>query len=202
MTDGPQAPRAIFYFDLGSPFAYLTAERIGGLLSASVDWQPVSLGALFKANGRSSWALGDPSRRQTGMAEVERRARSYGLPPLRWPDPWPSNYLFAMRAVTFAFQVGRGRELALRAFRDAFQDGSDLGVPEHVLRAATEVGMDAEAVADAVRDPEVKLALRSATDAAHARGVFGVPTVAVGGELFWGDDRLSDAAAALSGPAG
>jgi 2-hydroxychromene-2-carboxylate isomerase len=191
-------PQATFYFDLGSPFAYLAAQRIDELLPVSVDWQPVSLGALFKTNGRSSWALGDPRSRQVGMAEVERRARSYGLPPVRWPDPWPGNYLFAMRAASFAFQVGRGRELTLQAFRDAFQGGRDLGMPEHVLQAAAAVGMDVGAVEDATRDPQIKLALRSATEAAHERGVFGVPTVAIGEELFWGDDRLADAAAALS----
>jgi 2-hydroxychromene-2-carboxylate isomerase len=195
-TDGIM-PRATFYFDLGSPFAYLAAERIDELLPAPVDWQPVSLGALFKATGRSSWALGDADRRRAGMAEVERRALSYGLPPLRWPDPWPSNYLFAMRAATFAFRCGRGRELTQRAFRAAFRDGSDLAVPAHVLRAATAVGIDARALAAATRDPEIKLALRAATDAARERGVFGVPTVAVGDELFWGDDRLADAAVAL-----
>jgi 2-hydroxychromene-2-carboxylate isomerase len=188
---------ATFYFDLGSPFAYLAAERVEELLGQPAVWQPVSLGGLFKANGRSSWALGDAARRQAGMAEVERRARLYGLPAVRWPDPWPSNYLFAMRAVTFAFQVGRGRELTLRAFRDAFQDGHDLGAPEHVLRAAAAIGMEPGQVEDATRDPEVKLALRGATDAAHERGVFGVPTLAVGDELFWGDDRLPDAAASL-----
>lgn len=190
-------PRATFYFDLGSPFAYLAAERLPALLPEPVVWQPVSLGALFKANGRSSWALGDPRRREGGMAEVERRARSYGLAEVRWPDPWPGNYLFAMRAATYAFQVGRGRELTLRAFRDAFQDGRDLGLEENVLRAAEEAGLDTRAVAEATRDPEIKLALRSATESAHERGVFGVPTVAVEEELFWGDDRLADAAAAL-----
>ncbi len=190
-------PQATFYFDLGSPFAYLAVERLHRFLPESIAWQPVSLGALFKATGRSSWALGDSSRRQAGMAEVERRAQSYGLASVRWPDPWPSNYLFAMRAVTFAFQVGRGRELTLQAFRDAFQGGRDLAAPEHVLHAAAEVGIDPKAVEDATRDPQVKLALRSATDAAHARGVFGVPTLAVGDELFWGEDRLPDVAAAL-----
>jgi 2-hydroxychromene-2-carboxylate isomerase len=195
--DRREVPRATFYFDLGSPFAYLAAERIDELLPAPVDWQPVSLGALFKANGRSSWALGDPDRRRAGMVEVERRALSHGLPPLRWPDPWPSNYLFAMRAATFAFRDGRGRELTLRAFREAFRDGRDLAVPAHVLRAAAAVGIDAQALDAATRDPEIKLALRTATDAAHERGVFGVPTVAVGDELFWGEDRLADAAVAL-----
>jgi 2-hydroxychromene-2-carboxylate isomerase len=196
MPDAQAPPQATFYFDLGSPFAYLAAERLEEILPSSPSWQPISLGALFKATGRSSWALGDARSRESGMADVERRARSYGLPPVRWPDPWPSNYLFAMRAATYAFQLGRGRELTLAAFRAAFRDGRDLGVPEHVLRIAVEVGLDSAVVADATRDPAVKLALRTATEAAQERGVFGVPTVAVGEELFWGDDRLPDAAAA------
>ena len=186
-----------FYFDLGSPFAYLAAERICEVLPEPVAWQPVSLGALFKLAGRSSWSLGDPSRRRAGMAEVERRAGLYELPPVRWPDPWPTDYLFAMRVATFAFQVGRGQEFTVQAFRHAFQHGHDLGVHEHVLEAAGEVGLDLPAVEDATQEPEVKLALRAATDAAHELGVFGVPTVAVENELFWGDDRLQDAAAAL-----
>jgi 2-hydroxychromene-2-carboxylate isomerase len=186
-----------FYFDLGSPFAYLAAERISEVLPEPVAWQPVSLGALFKLGGRSSWALGDPGGREAGMAEVARRARHYGLVPLRWPNPWPSNYLFAMRVATFAFQAGRGREFTLRAFRRAFQGGHDLGMEEHVLEAAGEVGLDARAVREAAGDPQIKLALRAATDAAHEAGVFGVPTVSVAEELFWGDDRLGDAAAAL-----
>jgi 2-hydroxychromene-2-carboxylate isomerase len=185
--------RATFYFDLGSPYAYLTAERLGEVLGGgAVAWQPISLGGLFKANGRSSWALRDPAARAEGIAEVERRARAYGLPELRWPEPWPGNYLFAMRVATFAFQSGRGEELARWAFRDAFQRGRDLGVPEHVLDAAARAGLDPRAARAATADPRV-------TDAAHARGVAGVPTLAVGEELFWGDDRLTDAAAALGG---
>ncbi len=186
---------ASFYFDLGSPFAYLTAERIGDVLAEPVAWRPVSLGGLFKATGRSSWSLDSPERRRAGIAEVERRARLYGLPPIRWPDPWPSDYLFAMRVATYAFREGRGRELTPRAFRLAFQEGEDLAIPEHVLRAAADAGLDPRAAEEATRDPDVKLALRGATDAAYGLGVFGVPTVAVGEELFWGDDRLGDAAA-------
>jgi 2-hydroxychromene-2-carboxylate isomerase len=186
-----------FYFDLGSPYAYLTAERISEVLPEPVSWQPVSLGAIFKLAGRSSWSLGDPDRRRDGIAEVENRAALYGLPPVQWPEPWPSNYLFAMRACTFAFQAGCGEEFTLRAFRASFQHGQDLGLPEHVLRVAGEVGLDPQAVEAATQDAEVKLALRAATEAAHELGVFGVPTVAVGDQLFWGDDRLQDALAAL-----
>ncbi len=188
---------ATFYFDLGSPFAYLTAERLEAHLPEPIAWQPLLLGGIFKLNGRSSWALGDAARRQAGMADVERRAREYGLPPVRWPDPWPTDYLFAMRVATFAFAVGRGREFATRAFRAAFQEGHDLSTPERVLDAAAAVGIDPRTAAEATRDPAVKAALQSATNAAHERGVFGVPTVAIDGELFWGDDRLRDAAAQL-----
>ncbi len=192
--------QATFYFDLGSPYAYLTAERIADddALLGPVAWQPLSLGALFKLAGRSSWSLGDLDRRREGIAEVQRRAELYGLPPIRWPEPWPSNYLFAMRACTYAFQVGQGIEFSLRAFRAAFEHGHDLGVPERVLAVAGEVGLDPRAVEHATGDPEVKLALRAATEAAHGIGIFGVPTVAVGDELFWGDDRLQDAAAATA----
>jgi 2-hydroxychromene-2-carboxylate isomerase len=186
---------AVFYFDLGSPYAYLAAERLGEVLPEPVRWQPVSLGGIFKLTGRSSWSLGDPERRVGGMGEVERRALSYGLPPVRWPDPWPGNYLMAMRAATFADVKGVGREFALRAFRGAFQHGHDLGVPERVFEAARDTGLDPREVEDATGDPEIKLALRGATDAAHELGVFGVPTVSVGDELFWGEDRLADAAA-------
>lgn len=191
-------PEATFYFDLGSPYAYLTAERIDDVLPEPAVWQPVSLGGLFKVNGRSSWALGGDDSRQGGIAEVERRARGYGLETMCWPEPWPTNYLYAMRAATYAFQVGHGREFAIEAFRHAFASGRDLALEENVLDAAERAGLDREMVDEATRDPEIKSALRTATDAAHALGVFGVPTVIVGEEIFWGDDRLPDAAAALT----
>ena len=190
-------PPITFYFDLGSPFAYLASERLHTLLPEPVQWQPVLLGGLFRLTGRSSWALGDYQRRQAGMADIERRALAYGMPPMRWPDPWPADYLTAMRATTYAFSVGRGRDFTMRAYRDAFQRGSELSVAENVLRSAARAGLDPDAVRAGASDPEIKQALRDATDAAYDRGVFGVPTIAIGDELFWGDDRLEDAAAHL-----
>jgi 2-hydroxychromene-2-carboxylate isomerase len=186
-----------FYYDLGSPFAWLSAERVDGLFAEPVSWQPISLGGLFKANGRSSWAL--TPRREEGIADIEARARRLGLPPLSWPDPWPSHYLMAMRAATYAFGIGRGREFTMQAFRDAFTEGRDLSRPENVLGAAERAGLDPAEVERATQDPAVKLALREATEEAHALGVIGVPTTAVGDRLFWGDDRLEEAAALLGG---
>jgi 2-hydroxychromene-2-carboxylate isomerase len=194
-------PKVTFYFDLGSPYAYLAAERLDTLLPEPVEWQPILLGGLFKRAGRSSWALGHYRRRQAGMAEIEQRARRYGLPAIHWPDPWPTDYLVAMRAATFAFASGRGHEFSRQAFRDAFQRGHELSIATHVLDAAEQAGLDRPAVEAAVRDPQIKQTLRGATDAAHELGVFGVPTIAIGDELFWGDDRLEDAAAHLAGRA-
>jgi 2-hydroxychromene-2-carboxylate isomerase len=188
---------ATFHYDLMSPYAYLAAERLERVLPAAAEWQPVLLGGLFSLTGRSSWALGDYERRRRGMAEIERRAAEYGMPPLRWPDQWPTSSLAAMRVAVHARRAGREREFAAAAFSAAFVDGLDLGEFENVIRAAEAAGLDAPEVEAAVGDPSVKDELRAATDAAHARGVFGVPTVAVGDDLFWGDDRLEDAAAAM-----
>jgi 2-hydroxychromene-2-carboxylate isomerase len=190
-------PAVTFYFDLGSPYAYLVSERLHLLLPEPVEWRPVLLGGLFKLNGRSSWAGGESGRREAGIAEIERRAHGFGLPPVRWPDAWPTNYLFAMRVATYAFAVGRGRQFVAEAFRDAFQRGRELSVAANVLDTAQRTGLDPVDADAAVGEPELKEALRRATDAAHGLGVIGVPTVGVGEELFWGDDRLEDAAARL-----
>jgi 2-hydroxychromene-2-carboxylate isomerase len=102
-----------------------------------------------------------------------------------------------MLAATFAFTVGRGHEFALQAFRNAFQQGWELSIPGRVFETGRQAGLDRDELKDATEDREVKLVLRSATDAAHELGVIGVPTIAIDDELFWGDERLEDAAAHL-----
>jgi 2-hydroxychromene-2-carboxylate isomerase len=196
----PQTRPPVFYFDLGSPFAYLSAERISGLFSEAgleqPEWQPILLGGLFKRFGRDSWANG-PGRTE-GIAEVERRADAYGLPPLVWPDPWPGNTLVAMRTATFAKQTGRTVSFALAAFRQAFAAGLDLTEPDNVLIAAAACELHPNAVTKAVGTDTVKGALREATDQAAELGVRGVPSLLVDREVFWGDDRLEEAVAAAS----
>jgi len=184
----------IFAFDLGSPYAWLAAERIDAVLAGSVLWEPVSLGAIFKATGRSSWAMGDPERRVAGMAEIERRAHTRGLGPLVWPDPWPSHYLLAMRAATYADTMDRLRPFALAAFRLAFLEGRDLAEPAHLAEAARRSELDPDVVLAAATSDQIKARLRERTEAALARGVFGVPTFTAGDELLWGDDRLDELA--------
>lgn len=194
------SPRATFYFDLGSPYAYLTAERVSALFTEArleqPEWQPILLGGLFRALGRDSW--GNGPEREVGMAEVERRAAEYGLPPVAWPDPWPGNMLTAMRAATFAKQTGRCVSFALAAFRQAFAAGRDLSDPDNVLIAAAACELHPRAVLKAVETEAVKGALREATDRAAGIGVVGVPSLRVGEEVFWGDDRVEEAIEAAS----
>jgi 2-hydroxychromene-2-carboxylate isomerase len=197
---GPSTPRATFYFDLGSPYAWLAAERISGVFTDAEleqpEWQPILLGGLFKRFGRDSWANGP--EREEGMAAVTRRAAEYGLPRIVWPEPWPGNTLFAMRVATFAKQTGRTVSFALAAFRQAFAAGRDLSEADNVLLAAAACELHPKALLKAVQTEAVKGALREATDRAAELGVIGVPSLRVGEQVFWGDDRVEEAVAAAS----
>ena len=190
------ADGAVFYYDLGSPYAYLAAERISSVFEQAgaeqPEWQPVLLGGLFARFERSSWAQG-PGREQ-GIAECERRAQAYGLPPIRWPEPWPANYLFAMRTATFAKEIGRAVSFSLAAFRQSFAAGRDLGDPENVYIAAASSELHPRSLAIAVKRDAIKARLRAATDRAGDLGVTGIPSVVVGEQVFWGDDQLEAAA--------
>jgi 2-hydroxychromene-2-carboxylate isomerase len=188
--------RAVFYYDLGSPYAYLAAERVNALFADAIgeppEWQPILLGGLFKRFGRDSWANG-PGR-EDGLREVERRASRYGLPPVRWPEPFPGNTLVAMRAAAYAKEIGRAVSFSLAAFRQAFAAGRDLSDAENVVLAAAAAELHPRAVLAAIDRETVKRALRDATERAGDLGVQGVPSTVVGGEVFWGDDRLVEAA--------
>ena len=191
MTEQPT-----FYFDLGSPYAYLAAERIHDVLPVTPVWQPILLGGIWAQSGGGSWSLTD--KRAEGMAEVERRATERELLPVRWPDPWPANYLKAMRTATFCQQIGRTVAFAQAAFRQAFAGGKDLSDIDNVLIAAAACELHPNAILKAIETQAVKDRLKEATQEAYDRGVRGVPSVVVGDEVFWGDDRLEDAAAALA----
>ena len=134
------------------------------------------------------------------MRECERRARERGLPPLTWPPDWPvgSYSLLPLRAALVAEDENRLREFSHAAFRHVFAQGGTLQQLETVLEIAREAGVDEDAVRAGIEDDAIKDRLRAQTDAAIALGVPGVPTVAAGDELFWGDDRLEEVAAVLT----
>ena len=191
--------RATFYFDLSSPYAYLAALRVDQVLPVESTWQPIAFGALIREIGKVPWSLRDETR-AAGQAEIAQRARERGLPPVRWPPGWPaeSYSVVPLRALLHAFDAGRGKELSFELFRLEFVEGVALDDLDVIAAAADRCGLDGERLRAAVEEPEIKQRLRAATDDALRRGITGVPTVDVGDELFWGDDRLEDAAIALA----
>ena len=187
----------VFYYDLGSPYSYLTAERVQAVLPVVPVWQPILLGGIWQQSGGRSWGVTDA--REDGQREVERRAGEYGLMPVRWPEGWPNNTLKAMRVATFAQTIGRAVAFSLAAFRQAFAGGRDLSEVDNILIAAAACELHPNAILKALETQSVKDRLKEATAEAYERGVRGVPTIAVGDELFYGDDRLEAAASALRG---
>ena len=173
------------YFDVGSPYVYLTIARLD---LDDVEWKPISLGGLWKQSGGGSWALTDA--REEGMAEIEARAARYGLPPIAWPDPWPGHYLAIMRACLVAAEYDIVEDFARNAARMAFVEGRDLSLPESLWHASLLSGLDPITVGQRIQDPEIKQRLIAETQAAYERGVRGVPTLADGDELIWGDDKI------------
>jgi 2-hydroxychromene-2-carboxylate isomerase len=192
----------VFFYDFSSPYAYLSAHRVDELLPAPPRWQPILFGALILDIGKEPWSWREGPARDARMRECERRAAALGLP-LRWPRDWPRGTysVLVLRAALVAEELGRLRDFSLAAYRHGLGLGRDLTDVEVVVEAAAEAGIEGEAVRAGVGRPEIKARLREATDAARERGVTGIPTVAVGEELFWGDDRLEAAARALLGGA-
>jgi 2-hydroxychromene-2-carboxylate isomerase len=185
---------ARFYYDLNSPYAYLAAHRVDDVLPGEVEWVPIAFGPLLVATQRVPWSL-RPGREE-GMRECERRAAERGLPPIVWPEGWPAETysVDAARAALVAKRQGREREVSKALFAQVFAEGRRLDDPAILDAAGEDAGLPG--LREAVNDDAVKRELRALTDDAIARGVTGVPTVEVGGELYWGDDRLDEAAAA------
>jgi 2-hydroxychromene-2-carboxylate isomerase len=205
-----------FYFGVMSPYSWLAAERIGRLLPQA-RWRGVLAGVVFKEHGRTSWGLTE--HRVEGLADCEARASEHGLGPIVWPEPWPTSDLLAGRAMAFCELRDREaapangaldssepcvsllRTFALAAMRLAFLEGADLELLDSVIEAGRRSEIDEHELRKALEDQRVKDELRAITGEAVAAGVFGVPTVLFDGELFWGDDRLQEAAGAYGASA-
>lgn len=193
-----------FYYDFGSPYAYLAAERIEAVVGP-VDWRPVFLVGVFKATGRRSWVYSEDAGRE--WAEVERRLADRGLPPVALCPDWadrliPSSTparstLMAQRVAQVALEHDRIADFSRGLYRAVFQRAADLTDPETVVGVAEAAGVPAAEAARAIDDPARQEQVRAATAEAVAAGVSGVPTVVVDDQVFWGDDQLEDVAATL-----
>ena len=194
-----EADRPTFYYDYSSVYAYLAACRMQDVLPVEPEWHPIWLPAVFAATGRVSWVFTDA--REEGIAEVERRAAQYGLPFTRHDDLIDKlserGSLLAQRAGVVAKEAGKLVPYSRDLFERFNARGEDITDPATIAAAAEAAGLDGSETVGRCGDQDVKDEVKRLTQEAIDRGVIGVPTVAVGEELFWGDDRLEEAAAAI-----
>lgn len=186
--------KAVWYFDLVSPFAYLALGDIEDLASRMpVVFKPVLLGAMLTHWGQLGPAEIPPKRVQTYRICVWT-AREQGIP-FRFPPAHPFNPLMLLRVLTAL----EARPDAVRTLFDLiWRDGRDPQSLETIALARERLGVEDFDVLIEAHDAKRKL--RAATEAAIASGVFGVPTLALDKELFWGTDAMALARAYLANP--
>ena len=196
-------PRLEFFFDYGSPYSYLANSRLPALVGrtgAEVAYRPMLLGGVFKATGNSSPAVEpcEPKRAYGGL-ELRRWIAHLGVPFGGNPH-FPINTLLLMRTAVAAQHAGVFEPFHRAVYPAFWAEGENLGEPEVLGRVVEKAGLDARALLEAGGDPEVKAELRSTTEEAVARGVFGAPTFFVEDEMFFGNDRLDFVERALLDP--
>ncbi len=180
------------YFDFISPFAYVGFKALPAIARAAgrqVDLVPILFAALLNANGQKGPAE-IPAKRAYAFKDAYRKARACGLDGIVTPPSHPFNPLLALRAASTAMPSEARHHFVDALFDAVWKDGTGLETADAVAACARRAGLDAEAVLRAASEPATKERLRATTDAAIARGVFGVPTMIADGELFWGVDAL------------
>jgi 2-hydroxychromene-2-carboxylate isomerase len=190
-----------FYFDLGSPATYLAYTQLPKICEqtdSQLIYVPILLGGVFKATGNASPAT-VPAKGRYMFMDLDRYARRYGVP-LKINPHFPINTLVLMRAVT-GIQLRQPERFA--AFIDClfnalWVDGRNLNDPATVGAVLSENGFDPEEILALSADETVKNALKETTEKAVQRGVFGAPSMFVGNQLFFGQDRLDFVIEALS----
>lgn len=190
-----------FFFDLGSPATYLAYTQLPAICAATgtrLIYQPMLLGGVFKATGNAS-PVNIPAKGRYMFQDLARYARRYNVP-LKFNPHFPINTLVLMRAITGAQmrQPERAIDFIDCLFRALWVEGRHLGDPAVVASVLGEHGFDpAEALAW-TQDEAVKATLKAKTDLAIERGVFGAPSMFVGDQLFFGQDRLDFVREALN----
>ncbi|CRM19397.1 DsbA-like thioredoxin domain protein [Pseudomonas sp. FH4] len=190
-----------FFFDLGSPTTYLAYTQLPGICAetgSQLVYQPILLGGIFKATGNAS-PITIAAKGRYMLQDLARYAKRYDVP-LKFNPHFPINTLTLMRAVTGIQlrQPERFIDFIDCLFRALWVDGRNLGDLAVVAAVLAEHGFDPAQVLELTQDEEVKDTLKHKTEEAIARGVFGAPSLFVGQQLFFGQDRLDFVREALS----
>ncbi|MDF3845695.1 2-hydroxychromene-2-carboxylate isomerase [Pseudomonas citronellolis] len=190
-----------FYFDFGSPTSYLAYTQLPSICAAAgaeLVYRPVLLGGVFQATGNVS-PIAVPAKGRYTLVDMQRFARRYGVP-LKMNPHFPINTLLLMRAATGVQlrQPERFEALLACVFKGMWVDALNLGDAAVLGPLLAEAGFEPQALLALAADQEVKDALKANTEAAIKRGMFGAPTLFVGEEMFFGQDRLDFVREALA----
>ena len=182
-----------FFFDVGSPASYLAWTQLPKLCAdagAELKLRPMLLGGVFQATGNAS-PVSVPAKGAFTFIDFARHAKRYGVTLIRNPH-FPINTLMLMRAITGAQMHASEREAVLidAIFKAIWTEQLNMNDPEVASVALANAGFPAGLIASWIGDAAVKARLKETTDEAVARGVFGAPTMFVGDEMFFGQDRL------------
>ncbi|KQV55276.1 MULTISPECIES: 2-hydroxychromene-2-carboxylate isomerase [unclassified Caulobacter] len=193
-----------FIFDFGSPNAYLAWKVLPAIAArhgATVNLLPCLLGGIFKATGNQAPAIafsGVKGKMDYEMLEMRRFIAAHDLAAFRFNPHFPVNTLLLMRGMIAAQRMGIGEAYLDAMLKGMWEDGLKLDDPDVFVAAADAAGLDGAALLAATADPEVKAGLMANTEAAVARGTFGIPTFFVGDEMFFGKERLGQVEAELA----
>jgi 2-hydroxychromene-2-carboxylate isomerase len=188
-----------FYFDPVSPYSWLASKAIARIEAAGAQlmFQPVLFAALLNAHSNIGPAE-VPAKRVYIFRDVMREAARAGLS-FKGPPGHPFNPLQALRMCQALTRQDERRRFALAVMSACWEQGQDASDLKVLLRVAAECGLSGPALQNAAQQPAIKMQLASETEKAIADGVFGVPTFRVGGELFWGADRIESLIRHLQG---
>jgi 2-hydroxychromene-2-carboxylate isomerase len=188
--------RIDFWYDPASSYSFLSALRIEGLArDAGVDvgWRPFLLGPIFKQQG---WTTSPfnlyPAKGRYMVRDIERVAASRGLG-FRLPAIFPANSLKAARIALVGAEDGWIAPFTRAMFAAQFEQGADIGDDDVLRRILDDLKLDAAEILSRTETPQLKQKLKDQTAEAARLGIFGAPTFAAKGEIFWGDDRLEQA---------
>ena len=193
-----------FLFDFGSPNAYFCHRVIPAIearTGVTFSYVPILLGGLFKlANNRSPMeAFADiPHKRAYDRLEVERFIARHGLSAFRFNPHFPVNTLKIMRGAVAAQALVCLAPYVEAVYAAMWEQQRNMADEAQILAVLAAAGLDGQALLQTSQEPDIKAALLSNTEQAHARGAFGSPTFFVDGEIYFGKDRLRDVEEAMT----
>jgi len=189
-----------FYYDYGSPNAYIAHVRLPEILrrgGADVKLRPMLLGGVFQITGNVSPAT-NKLKAPNGMRDMRRFIGKYQVP-FRMNPNFPVNTLKMMRGAMVAEEEGFLERYNEAMYRAMLMDGLKMDDDAVLAETLGKAGFDAAHIVRRSGEDAVKARLKSYTEAAAQRGVFGAPTFFVGEEMFFGQDRLEFVEDALNG---